>query len=335
MAALRGEAVDMPPVMLHNFMMAAHENGVSMADFRRDAQLAAQSFINAVEKYHYDAILMDIDTATLAGAVGAKVDFPDDEPARVVSGVLATMESVNDLKPVDLSADMRIQVWLETVSRLVDHFGQEIAIRGNCDQAPFSLAALVRSTDAWLMDLTDQEKKPYAEQLLEYCVQITTQFIQLMAEAGAHIVSNGDSIGGPDMVSPRFYRKYVLPYEQRVSKAANDLGMPYILHICGNTTKILPDMMNSGAQGLEIDYKTDIQVAHNLLKDHVTLIGTLDPVSVVSQGSKELVVQKSEELLQLFSDTPRFILNAGCAIPPETPSENIRAMIQAARNFSE
>jgi uroporphyrinogen decarboxylase len=67
----------------------------------------------------------------------------------------------------------------------------------------------------------------------------------------------------------------------------------------------------------------------------VTLIGTLDPVSVVAQGSKELVVQKSEELLQLFSDTPRFILNAGCAIPPETPSENIRAMIQAARNFSE
>ena len=33
----------------------------------------------------------------------------------------------------------------------------------------------------------------------------------------------------------------------------------------------------------------------------------------------------------MFADTPRFILNAGCAIPATTPAENLRAMIRAVR----
>jgi hypothetical protein len=32
-----------------------------------------------------------------------------------------------------------------------------------------------------------------------------------------------------------------------------------------------------------------------------------------------------------FADTPRLVVNAGCAIPATTPPENLRAMIRAAR----
>jgi uroporphyrinogen-III decarboxylase len=69
-AALKGEWPDTTPVMLHNFMMAAHEAGVTMAQFRNDPEALARSFIQAVEKYRYDGIMIDVDTVTLAGAAG-------------------------------------------------------------------------------------------------------------------------------------------------------------------------------------------------------------------------------------------------------------------------
>jgi uroporphyrinogen decarboxylase len=116
-------------------------------------------------------------------------------------------------------------------------------------------------------------------------------------------------------------------------KTAKNLGLPYVLHICGNTSLILEDMVSTGADGLELDYKTDTQRAHNLMKDRCTFFGNLDPVSVLALGSRDLVEKKTHELLKIFSDSPRFVLNAGCAIPPDTPQENIRAMIRIARNF--
>lgn len=65
-AALSGEKPDKIPVMLHNFMMAAREHGVTLEQYRNSPKVIAESFISATEKYQYDGILIDIHTATLA-----------------------------------------------------------------------------------------------------------------------------------------------------------------------------------------------------------------------------------------------------------------------------
>ena len=102
-AALNGEWPDKRPVMLHNFMMAAKEAGISQKDYREDPEKIAKVHIQAVEKYHYDGVLIDVDTATLAGAVGVPVDFPENDPARAHGVALSTLEEVGDLQAVDLS----------------------------------------------------------------------------------------------------------------------------------------------------------------------------------------------------------------------------------------
>jgi len=331
LAALEGVTPDKTPVMLHNFMMAAREAGVSMREYRESPETIAQCFIQAVETYEYDGVLVDVDTATLAGALGVPVDFPEDAPARCERGLLASLEGVSDLPPVDVSGYRGVEVWLEAVRILRKHFGDEVFIRGNCDQAPFSLASLMRSPPEWLMDLMDEENHEAARRLLEYCTEATRQFIELMAATGAHMVSNGDSPAGPDLSSPALYRKFALPYEQRIVEFAHRLGLPYMLHICGKTNLILRDMVATGADALELDYKTDMRLAHDILKDRTTFVGNIDPNAVLALGTPRLVEEKTRELVETFSDTPRFILNAGCAIPATTPPENLRAMIRAAR----
>jgi len=332
-AVFNGEWPDKVPVMLHNFMMAAREAGYSMAEYRSNPEKIARAFIQAVETYEYDGILVDIDTVTLAGAVGVPVDFPEDEPARSNRGNLTSLEMVSDLEPVDISEYTYVQNGLEAVRIIKNHFGDEVFVRGNCDQDPFSLASMMRSPQEWMMDLYDTKHRNLVLDLLEYCSGVTMQFIRLMAETGAHMVSNGDSPAGPELISPEMYGEFAFPYEKRVVDEAHRLGLPYGLHICGDTSLIIQKMLETGTDAVELDYKTDIKLAHRVCKDSVVFIGNIDPSGVIALGTVEEVRNTAQQLLEVYSDSPRFILNAGCAIPSTTPSENIRAMIETARLF--
>jgi uroporphyrinogen decarboxylase len=105
------------------------------------------------------------------------------------------------------------------------------------------------------------------------------------------------------------------------------------MHICGNTDLILHDMVQTGSDGLELDYKTNVELAHHIMKERTVFSGNIDPSGVLALGSVQEVETATRDLLSIFSDTPRFILNAGCAIPPTTPRENLQTMIRAARSF--
>lgn len=329
---LKGEWADRRPVMLHNFLMAAHEAGLSQKAFRSDPKKAAQAFIDAAEKYDTDGILIDIDTATLAGAVGVPVDFPDDEPARLNGSRIEDITEAWHLPPVDLAKDERIQIWLET-SRLVKNwFGDEKFVRANCDQAPFSLACMIRGSQEWMMDLLGSEAPVKA--LLDYSTIVCQDFISLMAATGADMVSNGDSLAGPEMIAPEMYRNFAFPYEKKMVAAAHHHALPYCLHICGNTDSILESMVATGADCLELDYKTSISLVREVFFGHRTVfIGNIDPSGVLALGAKETVRDKTLELLEIYKDSPKLIVNAGCALPSITPEENIFQLMESVSEF--
>jgi len=332
LAAIQGKETDKIPVMLHNFMVVAREAGLTMEQFRNDPKVMAMAYIQSVEKYHYDGILIDIDTVTLAGACGVNVDFPVDDPARSHKGNLESYDQLDKLVYPDLSSYKYSAIWLEATRLLKKHFGDEILIRGNCDQAPFSLASMIRGTENWMLDFYMTDENLILE-LLEYCTRVSIQFIELMAQTGADMVSNGDSPAGPDMIPPDLYEKYALPYEKRVVDAAHEKGLPYVLHICGNTELILPQMMESGADGLELDYATDVHKTFEYMRDKTCLFGNVDPSGILALGTPEDVRSTTKELLDVFSRTNNFVLNSGCALPPTTPEANIRAFIQTARDY--
>ena len=330
-ATILGAWPDKRPVMLHNFMMAAREAGMTMRQFRSDPVWASKAFIQAGERYDLDGILIDIDTATLAGAVGVGIDYPEDEPARAMQPCLSSLAQVDDLCAVEIAKNERVQIWLETCRLVKAHFGKEKFVRGNCDQAPFSLASMMRSPADWMMDILSADEKVH--RLLEFCTTACIQFIKLVAETGVDMVSNGDSPAGPEMISPALYRNFALPYERQLVQAAHQLNKPYALHICGNTDAILGAMLETTTDALELDYKTDIDKIRTLFKVQVTFIGNLDPTGVLRNGTWRDVEAKVTELLRLYQDSPRLIINAGCALPPDTPSENIRKLVKVCRSF--
>jgi uroporphyrinogen decarboxylase len=329
-AALQGIMPDRRPVMLHNFMPAAREAGYTMKQYREDPDIAAKCHIQFVEKYGVDGVLFDVDTALLAGATGVPVDFPADDPARTHEALIHSLDEIDSLADIEISANLRIQHSLESVRILKRYFGDEIFVRGNCDQAPFSLACSIRTPACFMMDLILDEER--SVQLLEYSFRICVQFIRLMAEAGADMVSNGDSPAGPSMISPDMYRQFALPYEKRMLKEAHAHGKPYLLHICGNTDLILDRMTSIGMDAVELDYKTSIQKIFDQFSATTTLFGTVDPSGVLALGSIRRVEEETKKILDRYKGNARLVAGAGCALPPTTPEANIRALIRTIRD---
>ena len=205
-------------------------------------------------------------------------------------------------------------------------------IRGNCDQAPFSLASMMRGAQNWMLDLLMAEEGRVVE-LLEYCTIATSQFLKLMALTGCDMLSNGDSPAGPDMISPDMYNKYAFPYEKKIVEVSHKAKLPYTLHICGNTDLILGKMLETGLDAIELDYKTDIKKIFDIYQNKAVLIGNIDPSGVLAMGTIDEVNNKTIELLEIYKDSNRYILNAGCAKPAETTTDNLQAKIKVEREF--
>lgn len=68
--------------MLHHFLMAAREAGITQRQYREDPAQIARAFIQAVETYDYDAICVDVDTATLILNAGCAIP-PATPPANL------------------------------------------------------------------------------------------------------------------------------------------------------------------------------------------------------------------------------------------------------------
>ena len=105
----------------------------------------------------------------------------------------------------------------------------------------------------------------------------------------------------------------------------NGLDRPLLTHICGNITRHLPHLASVGFRGVSFDVKTDVQAARTHLKGKAALIGYVS-TSLLLDGSPADVREASRQCLAEGVDA----LNAGCAVAPDTPLDNIRAMIAAA-----
>ena len=263
--------------------------------------------------------------------MGAKSECASNEPGRIVAPAIRSLAEVDRLRVVNPESEGRIPALLEGISLIAEQVGSEIAIRGNADQAAFDLACLVRGIQDFLVDLATEPENPAIHQLLEVCYQSHLATHRALCKAGAHFTSLGDSLAGPDVVSPQMFERFARPYEERLVRELAAEGIFIVLHICGDTTKILDSLSQYPFCGFELDYKTDARKAKATTGTRHVLFGNLDPSGVLAQGTVPEVREKTRQLMAVWKPGAHFVLNAGCAIPPTTPSANIRAMIETAR----
>ncbi|MDR1923420.1 MAG: uroporphyrinogen decarboxylase family protein [Planctomycetaceae bacterium] len=324
---------DCVPVMLHNFMSAAREAGMTMQQFRSRPENMANAFIDASFRYGLDGILTDMDTALEAHALGAKTHFSDDMPAKVIAPISDRIEEVTDVICSEkLYQDERIGIYLDAIRLMRAKVGGELFIRANADQGAFSLATAVYGMTNMMMDLANPDKEHLIFRLIESCYVVHLAFHRMVKEAGADMTSFGDSMGSPDLISPKMYKKFVMPFQKRLVEELTKSGIRTVCHICGKTDKILESMSECGFAGVEIDYKTNIAEVQKIMNGKAVVFGILDPSGVFCLGNESIIRETTQNTLNIFQGHG-LVIGAGCALPAETPTENIRTFVDTVRNY--
>ena len=322
------------PKMLHSFMTAAREKGYTQNEYRRSSEKIARAHIDFARKYNTDGILLDVDTCLEAGAIGVPVDFPEDEPARITTGLEGGIDACLDaMESGSLLKNDRIKIYLEAIDLMRKEVGGDLLIRGNADQGPFSLAMLSVGITKFMMMLMDESLEEKVLQLIDRALDVHYAFHKLVMEAGADITSFGDSSCGPDLISPGTYKKYSYPFHKKLAEKLNADGIKTVCHVCGNLDLILEDLTDAGFPAIEVDYKTDVARAAGIMKDKAVFFGPIDPSGIFYSGTTSDVVRETKKVLEIFRDGG-LVIGAGCALPPDVPEENLRAFSNTVENWN-
>jgi uroporphyrinogen decarboxylase len=185
----------------------------------------------------------------------------------------------------------------------------------------------------FLVALLEPDSREKLHHLLDYCLKVVTRYALAQREQGAHLTSVGESISGPDVTSPRIYKEFAWGYVKRLASRLRVEGIPLSYHICGNATRIVGDMVDTGSAILELDYKCDLQQIKAAARRKAVILGVIDPSEIQALGTPEMVVENVCEELKILAPGGGLILGPGCALPPKTPPENIHTLIEAAHRF--
>jgi uroporphyrinogen-III decarboxylase len=130
------------------------------------------------------------------------------------------------------------------------------------------------------------------------------------------------------LTGPRHYERFVLSWEKRLVEQIHALGVPARLHICGNTKKIVRGMGETKCEIVDLDFLTPLAEARAAMGPEQVLLGNIDPVRALRDGTPESVYAAMGECHAQAG--ARYIVSAGCETPRGTPAENMRAMARYA-----
>lgn len=335
MTVLKGGVPDRVPVCLENFMHAATVADYTIRDYCLDGEKMANAHIKTWERFRHDMIDLENGVAALAQAVGCEVDFTEDAAPWVIAPAIESLEQVDKLKPIDPYQDGTLPEVIKATRLIAKEVGQHVCLLSEADQGPFSLASHILSPAELLPALLDPEKEALVHRLMEYTTEQVLRYARALIEAGAHLTMMGESIAGPDVCSPDIYRRFAFPYAKHLIETLRAEGKELGMHICGNATKIIEPMVNTGSIFLQVDYKINHDACKQAASGKTTLIGTVDPSGVMALGTPEQVTQKARYDIEHLGKDGGFILSPGCVLPHTTPDENVFALVETARVYGQ
>ena len=319
---LRGQPVDRSPNFDILMTRAAHHIGQPLSRYYLDYRVLVQANLAVAADFGIDILQAISDPYREAADFGLEVEFSHDNLPLSRKPLLVELDDLKKLVPPNPAGGRRMSDRLEAVRLFRQKAGGEIPIMGWVE------GALAEASDlrSMYLTMTDLVSHPlWLTDLLEICAEVEIAFARAQIEAGADIIGLGDAVCS--QISPKMYRQFALPYEQRIFAAVHEMGAVARLHICGNTTRLLPDMLQSGADIIDLDWMVDIEKAAQLFDGKAAICGNFDPVKVMLQGTPEIVQTAVRDCIQ--KGGKRLLSGAGCEIPDNTPAENLLAQHQA------
>ncbi|HVZ59778.1 MAG TPA: uroporphyrinogen decarboxylase [Terriglobales bacterium] len=300
----------------------------SLVEICKTPKLAAEVTITAAEALGVDAAIIFADLLLPLEVMGVPFHFEAGEGPVIEKPV----RSDADIAAVTDDGAAELGYVAESVRLVAKHFGAKVPVIGFCG-APFTLASYMIEGGG-SRQYTETKKLMYRspeqwDQLLAKLVRVLGEYAAEQVRAGADAIQVFDSWVG--CLGEDDYRKYVLPRTTELVHSLKSTGVP-IIYFGTDTSMLLPAMKETGADVIGADWRIGVDQAWRSLDFAGAIQGNLDPVLLFA-GRKELR-SRTEDVLRRAGGRPGHIFNLGHGILPETPVQNVKAVVDYVRDYS-
>ena len=323
-ARMQGKPVDKIPNMNIAMGLVAKAASVTYREYAQDYRKLVDGNLICAERFGFDSVSVISDPMREASAFGARLVFPEEGVPYCDPPLLADGLDLKRIRIADPLESPRTLDRIKGVELLRQKVRSDYPVIGWVEGVLAETADL-RGVNALMYDLIDDEATLLRE-IMDIVFSQQCRFATEQIKAGADIIGIGDAAAS--LVGPDIYNEFVWPVEKKLIDAIHTMGAKTRLHICGNTTAILAPMGKLGCHIVDLDYPVNIAQARTVMGPNQILLGNLDPVRIVRNGTPETIRAALAECHRQAGN--HYIIGAGCEIPRDTPPANVLAFADYA-----
>jgi uroporphyrinogen decarboxylase len=289
--------------------------------------LAATVTLQPIELLDVDAAIIFADLLLPVEPMGLKLRYVESK-GPVIDNPVRTADDIDSLSTVNTDDLGYVGEAIQMVTRALNGRIPVIGFVG----APFTMASYIIEGGA-SKSFIKTKRMMYSDEtmwrrLMGKIVDVLAPFAVMQVASGARAIQVFDSwvgaLGADD------YVRYAAPYSRALIERIRQAGVP-VIHFGTGASGYFRELHAAGGDVMGVDWRMNIDQAWMDISYRAAIQGNLDPVALFAPLS-ELKV-KVHELLRRTGTRPGHIFNLGHGILPETPVENVRAVVQMVREF--
>ncbi|HWR30438.1 MAG TPA: uroporphyrinogen decarboxylase family protein [Negativicutes bacterium] len=325
------EAVDRSPVICPGGMMNAavvdvmNKTGHSLPEAHHNDQLMAELANDVHELTGFENIGIPFCLTVEAEVLGSAVDYGtlSCEP-KIISELYPSVKDVIFKDQAQLLRNGRIGTVVQAGYRLsLEH--PELPIIGNLT-GPTSAAASIVDPITFLKEL--RKDRDGAHRVLNYVSEHLSRYARLMMDNGVNIFSIADPTATGEILGPKLFAEYAVPYLNTVIDSIHDAGGKVIVHICGEMRAVRPLIPEIHSDAISTDAMVNLQKLKNEYPQLVTM-GNLSTF-LLEWGTAGKVSEQTERLVNAGID----IISPACGLSTSTSLTNIQSMTGTVKNIA-
>jgi len=326
LAMIEGQPTDCLPLMPITMMFAADRIGKPYGEYAADYRVLVEGQLRTAEEFDFDYVSCISDPTREATDCGAAIEFFDDQPPAVeeAHARLADKTELAKLTIPDPLGGGRMHDRVKAAALFKEKVGGDKIIEGWIE-GPVAEAADLRGINTLMMDF--YEDPAFVNDLFAFAVEMELRFAQAQVDAGIDLMGVGDAAAS--LIGPELYEQYAWPYEKKLVDGLRAMGVRVRLHICGDTRPIFGGMGRLGCEIVDLDWMAPVDEARKAMGPDQVLLGNIDPVAVLRNGTPEGVYDAIAECHRQAG--ARYVVGAGCEVVRDTPPGNVHALRDYSR----
>jgi uroporphyrinogen decarboxylase len=316
------------PLLLLSQEFDARWCGLTYEQYLSSARTLVEAQARCIREFDYDFAWMHLHDLVEFEPLGIPVKGDGNIVPGAAGHLPPTKEMVDALAiPADLPRAGQMPLLLDSIRGLRERFGDDTCIMGR-GAAPFSSAIfLFGMEEGMILTITDPDLLGRA---VAFCLDFCIEVARLQVEAGAHALWIGDCSATSHLISPATFRRFGLEAARQLLQAIREMGAIAWYYPGDDGTDSLAAFAEARPDMLNLTFGADLPALRSRLGDRLPLSGNLHPIELLEQGTPEQIREEVRRLALVEAGKP-FILSSGDCVTRETPAENLRAAIAAAR----